>query len=402
VVSPVERSAAPSTRGPQGRPELEMTAQSTPKALSKVPWSSPDIEAAELAAVQRVLDSGWLGMGPKTREFEAGISAYTGARHSIVVNNGTSALLTAFLAHGIGPGDEVLVPTYTFVATVNALLVLGATPILLDCNPSTLNVDPELVERVAAQHPKAKALVFVDVAGQPCDIVRLREIAERRGLVLIEDAAEAFGATYRGHVLGSYDHTTIFSFHIAKQLTTIEGGAVVTGDPDVAERARLIRSHGEGPQKYVHVAVGLNFRPTDIQSAIGVIQLGKVDKFLSLRDRLAHRYMEGLANELRFQEVPDYVTRPTWMIFVAFCRGYKERDAYNAWLNEHGVDTRIPWPPVHAQPFYASRAGSDRFPGADSAFSTVLSLPIGNGLSDAQIDAVIERSREYFEGARKA
>jgi len=343
-----------------------------------------------------VLDSGWLGMGPKTKEFEAGLCAYTGAAESVFVNNGTSALITAYLAHGIGPGDVVLVPTYTFVATVSALLAIGATPVLLDCDPTTLNVDPDAVDRAATLHPEAKALVFVDIAGQPCDIDRLREVASKHSLVLIEDAAEAFGAVYRGKTVGNYDHTTVFSFHIAKQLTTVEGGAVLTNDAQVAARCRLIRSHGEGPQKYIHVAHGLNFRPTDIQAAIGVVQLSKVSQFLDLRQRLARLYHQGLERWLDFQRTPEYVTRPTWMLFVAFCHDVHQRDAFNSWLNSHGIDTRLPFPPVHAQPFYVAGHGTQSFPGADRAYSRVISLPIGNGISEVQVEAVVESARTFF------
>jgi perosamine synthetase len=363
-----------------------------------VPWSTPDLSVEEQRAVADVLSSGWLGMGPRTKDFERGLCGYTGAKESVVVNSGTSALLTALLANGIGPGDEVLAPTYTFVATVNSILALGARPILLDCDPETLNVTPETVEAAIRDHPRVKALVFVDVAGQPCDIDPLVELGQRHALAVIEDAAEAFGARYRGKVVGGYDHTTVFSFHIAKQLTTVEGGAVVTNDTDLAARCRLIRSHGEGREKYVHVALGLNFRPTDLQSAIGIVQLHKADGFLRLRDEIARCYRESLHHHLGFQRVPEYVSRPTWMIFMTLCRDRGKRDAYVRWLNTHGIDTRIPWPPVHTQPYYLSRFGPSAFPAADAVFSRVLSLPIGNGMSLDQVRNVIDCSTSFFEG----
>jgi len=373
-----------------------VTMSATAKPKFHVPWSVPDIGVDERRAVDAVLESGWLGMGPKTKEFESALSQYTGAKASVVVNNGTSALLAAYLANGIGPGTPVLVPTYTFVATVNALLALGARPILMDCDPRSLNVTPEIAEAAAQAHPEAKALVFVDVAGQACDIDAFRELAHRRGLALIEDAAEAFGATYRGKVLGGYDHTTIFSFHIAKQVSSIEGGAICSNNEELVARCRLIRSHGEGPQKYVHIAHGLNFRPTDLQSAVGIVQLRKVDHYLEVRRQAAERYVAALGGSLEFQTVAPYATRPTWMIFTAFARDSGERDAYNRWLNQEGIDTRIPWPPVHAQPFYESVHGPARFPGADRAFATVISLPIGNGLPPSAIEDVVTSSQEFF------
>ncbi|MGA8302774.1 MAG: DegT/DnrJ/EryC1/StrS family aminotransferase [Thermoplasmata archaeon] len=363
-----------------------------------MPWSTPDLSDEELRAVEQVLKSGWLGMGPRTKEFEQGLCEYVGAKEAVVVNNGTSALLTALLATGIGPGDQVLAPTYTFVATVNAILALGAEPVLLDCDPETLNVTPETMEAAIQNHPKAKALVAVDVAGQPCDIDSLVEVSHRHGLPLIEDAAEAFGARYRGKAVGGYGHTTVFSFHIAKQMTTVEGGAVVTNDPEVASRCRLIRNHGEGPEKYVHVALGLNFRPTDIQSAIGIVQLRKVDRYLRLRREIADRYRDSLPRTLRFQKVPEYASHPAWMIFLAFCRDRAERDDYVRWLNSRGIDTRIPWPPVHCQPYYVSRFGPSIYPAADAAYARVISLPIGNGMSMEQIHDVIECSAAFFNG----
>ncbi|MGI0130132.1 MAG: DegT/DnrJ/EryC1/StrS family aminotransferase, partial [Thermoplasmata archaeon] len=357
----------------------------------------PDLTTDEHRAVAEVLDSGWLGMGPRTKEFERGISGFTGARESVVVNNGTSALLTALLANGIGPGDEVLAPTYTFVATINSILALGARPVLLDCDPETLNITPEIVESALRDHDRAKALIFVDVAGQPCDIDPLVELAARRSLHLVEDAAEAFGAQYRERAVGSGDHATVFSFHIAKQVTTVEGGAVVTNDPDLAARCRLVRNHGEGPEKYVHVALGLNFRPTDIQSAIGVVQLRRAEGFLQLRAEIARRYRESLSQYLQFQSVPEYVSRPTWMIFLALCRDGAERDGYLRWLKSHGIDTRVPWPPVHSQPYYVGRFGPSALPAAEAAYSRVLSLPIGNGMSLEQIRDVVDCSVSYFE-----
>jgi perosamine synthetase len=390
---------------PPSRPPLRTASRlsgaglgaAVPRPSVGVPWSVPDLSEEERAAVLSVLDSGWLGMGPKTREFERGICDYLGVREAVVVNNGTSALIAALLANGIGPGDEVLVPTYTFAATVNSVLAVGARPVLLDCDPRTFNVTPEIVESELRDHPDARALLIVDVAGQPCDLDALAELAHRRALLLIEDAAEAFGAGYRGRRVGAADHTTIFSFHIAKQMTTVEGGAVVTNDHDVAKEARLVRSHGEGNEKYVHIRYGLNLRPTDLLSAIGTVQLRKVERYLALRGELARRYRDALAPHLTFQEIPEFVTQPTWMIFLALAKDRTERDAYVRWLSAHGVDTRIPWPPVHAQPYYVREFGPSIFPAADDTYSRVVSLPMGNALTLEQAGAVVECSLEFFQ-----
>ena len=368
----------------------ESNAATPPSGPSRrVPWSVPDLGAEELEAVRSTFASGWLGMGPVTQQFEQELSRYTKAPFTVVVNNGTSALLDAYLAHGIGPGDVVLVPTYTFIATASAAVALGARIGLIDCDPSTLNVTPETVRAALRAHPKPKAIVAVDVAGLPCDLDALRAVAQEAGSVFIEDAAEAFGGVYRDQPLGSLDHTTIFSFHIAKQLTSIEGGAVQTHREGVARRLRLIRSHGEGATKYWHEELGLNLRPTDVQSALGRVQLAKVDRFLVRRDQIARKYLSALAGTLSFPPVPSYATRPTWMIFLGFARDRTQRDALNAHLRAAGIDTRLPWPPVHQQPYFRARFGAVSAPNADAAFDRVISLPIGNAMRDEDVDAVI-------------
>lgn len=364
----------------------------------KIPWSTPSIGAAEEAAVNQTLASGWLGMGPKTQEFERAIRERTQSREAIVLNNGTSALLAVFLALGVGPGDEVLVPTYTFVATASAAMVLGARPILMDCDPRTLNVTPETVQARLSGRKRVRAVVVVDVGGQSVDLDPVIQLCKENGLPLVEDAAESFGGAYRSRPTGKGDHVTIFSFHIAKQATSVEGGAVVTDDSDLARRLRLIRSHGEGKQKYLHEELGLNLRPTDLHSAIGVEQLKRLDQFLATRSEIAQTYVQGLSPWLEFQDVPSFVSGPTWMIFFAMAKDRKTRDELVDWLNGEGVDTRIPWPPIHRQPYFLQRFpdGTDRYPGADSVFERVLSLPIGNGMTLEQARDVVSATRNFF------
>jgi perosamine synthetase len=362
----------------------------------KVFWSVPDIGDDEKKAVMDTLDSGWLSMGPRTRRLEKELSAQTGADHSVVVNSGTSALLTALLTYGIGPGDEVLVPTYTFAATASSVIALGARPILMDCDPETFNVGPKEINAALAGHPKAKALMFVDVAGLPCDLDAIRALAQEHHLLLLEDAAEAFNGVYKSTHLGNFDHLTVFSFHIAKQVTTVEGGAIQTNREELAEKMRLIRSHGEGTEKYLHLELGLNFRPTDLQAAIGLAQLRKADHYFALRAKIARSYVEELGGWLGFQRVPDYATRPTWMIFMVLAKDKDERDRLNAHLNAHGVDTRIPWRPIHRQPYFVARFGQVECPVADRTFDRALSLPIGNAMSQDDVQYVLDVATRFF------
>jgi len=366
----------------------------------KVPWSVPDISKDEEEAVSRVMASKWLGMGPKTRELEESLRNYIQVKNSTVVNNGTSALIAALLANDVKSGDKVLVPTYTFIATVNSILVIGAQPILIDCDPHTFNISMNNLQMNFEQNKDAKCLLFVDVAGLPADIDLIREFSHKHSINLIEDAAEAFGAKYKDKLLGSYDHTTIFSFHIAKQMTMVEGGAIVTDDERVAERLKLIRSHGEGKEKYVHRDIGLNFRPTDLQSAIGIAQLKKVDAYMELRRQIAELYISQLSEYLEFQQVPSYVSRHPWMLFMCLAKDRVDRDNLNKFLNERGIDTRIPWPPANVQPYHRSRLGNISCPNAENVFERVLSLPIGNAITKAEAERVVAVIKDFFMSKR--
>ena len=312
------------------------------------------------------------------------------AEHAVAVNSGTAALHCALVAAGIGPGDEVVVPTLTFIATVNTVIATGAKPVLVDVEPDTFNTSPELVaEKITG---RTKAIIPIDYAGMPVDIRGFEELAEDHGLILIEDAAEAVGAEYRGKPVGGFNHITCFSFHIAKQVTTVEGGIITTDDPDFAEKCRLVRSHGM-VERDEHVYLGFNYRMTDIQAAIGIAQLRKLDKFLEHRAEIASRYMEALRGLVEFQRMPDYVTRHPWMFFPVLV---EERDKVRQALHEEGVDTRVCWKPVHMQPYHRRFFEGESYPNAEEIYERVLCIPIGNGISLNQIQYVIERMREVL------
>jgi perosamine synthetase len=364
----------------------------------KVPWSVPAIGNDEVTAVNNVLSSGWLGMGPVTKEFENAIRVQTQAREVVALNNGTSALLATYLALGIGPGDEILVPTFTFVATASAAMVLGARPVLVDCDPRSLNVTAQSLRERLSGRKRVRAIVAVDVGGQSIDLDPILELSREFNLPLVQDAAEAFGGTYKGRPTGKGDHPTIFSFHIAKQVTSVEGGAISTDDAELAARVRLIRSHGEGARKYIHEELGLNLRPTDLLSAIGVEQVKRLSQFLEKRKEIAELYRRELSDWFEFQHPGDSTSRPTWMIFFAMAKDRKTRDRLVASLTREGVDTRVPWPPIHRQPYFLRRySDSDgSFPGADYVYDRVLSLPIGNGMKTEHAWDVIRAIRAFF------
>ncbi len=352
-----------------------------------IPWSRPDIGPDEIDAVLKVMRSGWVTQGAVTQKFENILARYCGVRHAIVVNNGSSALLCAFMAHAAKPRDHVLIPDYTHIATANAPKLLGCRVSFVDVDQDTFNISYTRLERAVRRY-RPKFVVPVDVAGLPNDMPLLSSLARRYKFTLIIDAAESLGAECNGQKVGSHGHTAILSFHAAKQLTMIEGGAILTDDLEIANRCRMIRNYGENPRfKYVSSLLGINFRTTDLQSAIGIVQLKKLERNLSTRERLVRIYKEELSRLFTFQKVPSYATRHANMLFAAVTRSRKIRDRLKQHLKKQRIETRIPWPPIHKQfPFTKSDTG---FPISNSLYEKVISLPLFNTMKDADAEKVV-------------
>jgi len=362
-----------------------------------VPWSRPDIGQPETAEVMKVIESGWLSQGKVTEEFEEQLAKYTGARDAVVVNNGTSAILCALMAHGARPGDRVLLPDYTHVATANVPKFLGCRVSLVDINKDTFNADYDLLERKVRKE-RPEFVVVVDVAGLPNDINALVELSEQYDFTLIEDAAESMGGEYRNRKVGSLGCTAVTSFHAAKQLTTIEGGAVFVHDSRVAERCRLIRNHGGAGQSYVSRSLGLNLRTTDLQSAIGLAQLTKLDDYVLGRNQVAYEYRQKMAGLLDFQEVPSYVTRHAYMMIIAIARSGKLREGLRKHLEKCGIETRVPWPPIHEQPHY--RGNRSGFGKSSQLYRKSISLPLYNGMQPDDVQSVVSAVLSFGSGGK--
>jgi dTDP-4-amino-4,6-dideoxygalactose transaminase len=350
--------------------------------MVKIPFSPPDIGIHEKNALLRVFDSNWISQGPETSKFEQEISDYIGCKHTIVVNNGTSALVSALLAHGISKGDEVIVPSFTFMATINSIIAVGAKPVLVDVDLKTWNLSVELAEEKISE--KTRAIMPVDVAGMPIDIEKFRKFAKEHNLVLIEDAAEAIGAEFKQKKIGSFNHTTIFSFHMAKLITTIEGGCILTNDPVIAENCRQIRNHGMHG-KYNYVTFGLNFRSTDLQSAIGRVQLTKLNRYIKKRNEIVSTYKDILSDLVVYQEIPDYVSTHPYMIFGVLVKKHR-RNKINDKLNKLGIATRM-WPPIYTSPYH-NQIFNEKFTNADDIALRLINLPIGNGSSISDVQYV--------------
>ncbi len=347
-------------------------------------WSEPNIGKEEKQAVLDLFESGWLSQGKKTAEFEKALASYIGCKHVVAMNNGTSALLSGLLAHGIGRGDEVIVPTLTFIATVNAVIATGATPVLADSDPDTWNISPSTVEKKITS--KTKAIIPVDVGGLPVDVVAFRQICASRGLILIEDSAEALGAEYRGKRIGSFGHTCIFSFHMAKQLSTVEGGCVCTNDDTIAHSLRGLRNHGADQivkRDYNYPSFGLNLRTTDIQSAIGIAQLAKLESVLQHRKQLASLYMQELGNRYTYQSMPSYATRNPYMFFGIIDKPGKRESTLNR-LEKAAIPYRICWKPAHLQPYH-QHLFHGSYPNAECIASSIINVPMGNNLTEEDV-----------------
>jgi perosamine synthetase len=359
-----------------------------------IPMSKPDITEDEIKAVTDVLESGWPTQGRVTEQFEALLANYFSS-NIVVVNSGSSALLCALIAHGIRPGDKVVVPAFTFVASASIPKILGAEIIVADVDRSTFNADPKAVEAIVKRNNDVKAVVVVDVAGLPADIDAFRELSKHYGFVLIEDAAEALGAEYKSEKLGSFDHTTIFSFQIAKQLTTIEGGCVSTTNEGITTKCRQVRNYGRDENaRYVHQLLGLNLRITDVQSAIGIVQFKKLEGYLHRRNEIALKYRQATMR-LTYQAIPSYASRHSYMIFFALAKDKTERDTLLGQFAGRGIDAREPWMPIHMQPCFPE-LNKIQCPNAEDIFDRAFTLPIYNNMAPTDVAKVVDTMRDLL------
>ena len=357
--------------------------------MGKIDWSPPEISNDDRMAMKAVIDSGWMSEGKATEELEAALAKRIGCRHAIVMNNATSALLAALWGNGIGNGAEVVVPAYTFIASVNTPNAVGAKSVLCDSNPKTLNTEPEFMKQVLTEN--TRAIMPVDIAGMPIDMGAFEDFAKDNDLVLIEDGAEAIGASYRGRNVGNSGHATIFSFHMAKLITSIEGGCMATNDDALAEKVRMIKNHGTHKKeaKTNFFGFGLNFRTTDVQSALGLSQLLRLDHFLKRRNEVARIYSQELDGLVGMQQVPEYVSVHARMFFPIFVEASR-RDAIDAALNRMGISTRICWPPAHMQPYHRRLFPDEKIPNSEMIGNTIIAIPMGNSTTDEEAKTVAD------------
>lgn len=345
-------------------------------------WASPALGEEEAGEVLACLRSGQVAMGPRVEAFEARVAATLGVTHAVAVSSGTAALDVALKGLGVGPGDEVVAPAFTYVATINAIVYQGATPVMVDVDADTLNLDPERVR--AALGRRTRAIVAIDYGGGCADYDALEDVARAAGVPLLQDAAHSLGAAARGRRPGAFGVGATLSFHVAKVITSIEGGMLVTEDAALATTARTLRNQGEVPgRKYTFGLIGHNYRMSDVHAAIGLAQMGKLAHLLARRREVAAWYHEALAG-LPGCTLPRERAGTThaWFLYSIRLADARARERAAAALAAAQVETRICWPaPVYAQPAYAERVPPMRCPHAESAAARVLSLPLHADLS---------------------
>lgn len=361
----------------------------------QVPLSRPWITEADVQAVVEALRTPWLSLGPRVTAFEEALAGYVGAAAAVAVSSGTAGLHLCLAAAGVGPGDEVVTTPFSFIASANCALYQGATPVFADVDPVTLTLDPGQAE--ARLTPRTRAVVAVDVFGQPAAVEELQGVCERHGLDLIVDACESIGAERRHQRVGRCGKATVFAFYPNKQMTTGEGGIIVTADRAFAAVLRSLSNQGRDDDGtwMNHVRLGYNYRLDELSAALGLSQLRRLDEILARRAALAAAYAERLA-ALEGVEAPPVAaetTRMSWFVYVVRLAEGVDREALMAALAEDGVPTRPYFVPIHLQPLYRQRFGyrPGSFPVTERAARSTLALPFFTEMSLNQVDYVCSR-----------
>lgn len=363
-----------------------------------IPVYKPDLSGNELKYVNDCIATSWISsLGKYVERFEAGFAEFCGVKHAVAVSNGTVALHLALVLFDIGPGDEVIVPTLTFVATANAVHYTGATPVFVDSDPDTWTIDPDLIE--AKITSRTRAIIPVHLYGHPANMEPIMKLAAKYDLAVIEDAAEAHGAEYRGRRVGGVGHVGCFSFYGNKVITTGEGGMLTTNDTSLAEKARILKDHGMSKEvRYWHSVVGYNYRMTNIQAAIGLAQLERADGIMGRKLEIAQLYHAKLADcpgIIRHPQM-DWAKNIYWMYSILVTdESVLSRDELMVALRKQGIDTRPFFIPMHQLPPYKEEGD---WPVADALSRQGINLPSYPTLANTEIDRICETIRELCRG----
>src|SRR3989338_3628791 len=372
-------------------------------------YSRQSINKDDIEAVANVLRSDWLTQGPNVAAFEEALARYCGAKFAVAVPNGTAALYIAYKAAGLTKGDEIITSPNTFVATSNMALVCGAKPVFCDIRSDTRNIDETKIESLITK--KTKAIVPVHFAGHPCEMNAIEKVAKKHGLLVIDDACHAIGAEYHGRRIGSLSDLSVFSFHPVKPITTGEGGAILTNNEEYYKKTLVLRTHGimKDPKKtesigkwfYEMVDMGFNHQITDMQCALGLSQLRRLDEFQKKREAVADYYFEKLKSESLIVlpvRLPDI--KHSWHLFAIQVKDASKHRAVFDHLQKNGIGVQVHYIPVHYQPYYRKLGyGKEKHPNAEAYYAGAISLPIYPDLSRADQDFVIQKLTEALKNS---
>lgn len=378
-----------------------------------IPYGTQNIQQEDIDAVISVLNSDFLSTGPKINEFEEKFAKYVGCKYAVAVSSGTAALHCACLAAGLKSGDEVITTPMTFVATSNAILYCGATPVFVDINPKTFNIDENLIEKKITS--KTKAIIPVHFAGSPCEMDKINEIAKKHNLIVIEDAAHALGGKYKNISIGNVGDMTTFSFHPVKHITTGEGGMITTNDEKLYRKLLIYRNHGitrnedefinskDGNWYYEQIELGFNYRLTDFQSALGIIQLDKMEKNLERRNEIVRMYKAGLSN-IKEIELPVENHESAWHLYIIkiIDEYINRKDMFNK-LREKNIGVNVHYIPVYRNPYY-ERIGYKKglCPNAEKVYEQIITLPIHAKMTNDDVEYVIKNIIDIIGELKKS
>ena len=375
--------------GPEGR----LNHPSASPAFAPIAMAHPDISEEDVAAVVQVLRSGCLSLGPRVTSFEKAVAEYVGVEHAIAVSSGTAALHLIVKSLGLGTRDEVLVPSFTFASSVNAILYEGAKPVFVEMDPNTFNLDVSDLEHRITH--RTRAIMAVDIFGVPADWDALSRVAERHGLALIDDCCEALGAECQGRKLGSFGHAGAFAFYPNKQITTGEGGIIVTNRSDLAALTRSYANQGRGAMGawLEYDRMGYNYRMDEMSAALGVSQMGRIDEMLARRERVARMYTERLAM-MAGVEAPRPVAggKRSWFVYVVTLEEGLDRDLTMQRMAKEGIPTRGYFSPIHTQPYIRKLFGDleGTLPVTEALAKRTLALPFHNHMTEPEIERVLD------------